>query len=398
MAKKNFNSTLFVLMVIMLVNALSYGTIIPLLYPYASKFGINAISLSWLMASFSAAQFLATPVIGRMSDKYGRKPMLLGSLMGTSLSLALFASAWSVPLLFASRILDGITGGNISVAQAVIADSSEGKERSKAMGMLWAAFGFGFLVGPAIGGVLSSWNLSLPFWFASGLALVGVLLGVLIMPETLDKENQKKASKESLFNFGSMVTALFTDGVGVILMVTLLATLAHTTWIIGFQTFTVDVLRLDTVKIGLLFAGAGLMSILMQGFGLRWLVYKFESEKLLLLAGLGIASLMLAGFTLSGSLKTFSIGVFGYMIGFSLIQPMITSLLSQMTNSEDQGAVLGINQSYMSLGQILGPLIAGLVVSKSVYWVFAVAAVIMMCTWVISGLRLRRKVASYDWK
>ncbi|HEX7017676.1 MAG TPA: MFS transporter, partial [Patescibacteria group bacterium] len=114
------NPTLLMLALVMLVNALSYGTIIPLLYPYASRFGINAFSLSLLFISYSLFQFIATPIIGRLSDKYGRKPLLLLSLGGTSLSLALFASATTVPMLFIARIMDGITGGNMSVAQAVI--------------------------------------------------------------------------------------------------------------------------------------------------------------------------------------------------------------------------------------------------------------------------------------
>lgn len=147
----------------MLVNALSYGTIIPLMYPYSARFGINALGLSLLFACFSLAQLIATPIIGRLSDKYGRKPLLLLCLGGTGLSLALFASAQNVAMLFVARILDGITGGNNSVAQAAIADSSTGKDRAQAFGLLGASYGFGFLLEPALGGVLSEISLSTPF-------------------------------------------------------------------------------------------------------------------------------------------------------------------------------------------------------------------------------------------
>lgn len=198
LSKEAKNTVLILLAVVMLVNALSYGTIIPLLYPYAARFGIGPLELGVLFASFSVAQFIATPIIGRLSDKYGRKPLLLMSLFGTSLSLGLFAIAWSAPVLFIARILDGITGGNITVAQAIIADTYPPEERSKGFGILGAAFGFGFLFGPALGGVLSAINITAPFWFAAGLAAVSSLIGYFILPETLSDKNRRTVTNEPL--------------------------------------------------------------------------------------------------------------------------------------------------------------------------------------------------------
>src|SRR5258708_2905865 len=184
------NKTLMILMFIMLINALAYGTIIPLLYPYSQRFGIGPAGLGILFASFSLAQFLATPVLGRLSDKYGRKPILLICLLGTSVSLALFASATSIPMLFFARIIDGVTGGNISVAQAVIADSTSGEERAKSFAMLGASFGVGFTFGPALGGLVGSFGLAAPFWLASVLALAGTFLVFIILIQTFPPANQ----------------------------------------------------------------------------------------------------------------------------------------------------------------------------------------------------------------
>jgi len=183
---------MLVLGLVMLVNALSYGMFIPLQYPYASRFGITPVGLSIMLALFSASQFIATPIIGRLSDRFGRKPLLLISLLGTSLSLAFFALAQTAWMLFAARILDGITGGNNSVAQAVIADTTTGRDRAKSFGLLGALFGVGFLLGPALGGLLSRISLTAPFFSASlTLYLVFDFMPASSSASVLVKSNQK---------------------------------------------------------------------------------------------------------------------------------------------------------------------------------------------------------------
>jgi MFS family permease len=144
----------WVLFFIMVVNAMGFGIIFPVLYPYAKTFGINESQLGWLIACFPLAQLIATPILGKLSDNVGRKPVLLGSLIGTALSFYLFAEAGSIFMLFFARVLDGLTGGNISVAHAVIADSVPKAQRAKAFGLLAAALGIGFLLGPILGGLL----------------------------------------------------------------------------------------------------------------------------------------------------------------------------------------------------------------------------------------------------
>ena len=162
------NRVIWVLVLIAVINSMGFGIIIPLLYPYGKKFGVTEHTIGLLTAAFSIAQFFATPVLGSLSDKWGRKPLLVISLIGTAASFILFGLANSIIVLFAARILDGLTGGNISVAQAMISDISSPKERAKNFGILGSAFGFGFVIGPAVGGLLSRFGLKVPFFFAGG--------------------------------------------------------------------------------------------------------------------------------------------------------------------------------------------------------------------------------------
>lgn len=366
----------------MLINALSYGTIIPLLYPYASQFGITPVTLSALFASFSLAQFLATPVIGRLSDAYGRRPALLLSILGTSISLALFASAQSIWQLFVSRILDGITGGNNAVAQAVIADTIEGPERAKAFGMLGAAFGVGFLLGPAIGGLLSEWHLSAPFWFASALALGATVFGYFFLNESLPKA-ERKPPKLKMIDFGSLLDALKHPVLGGIFVMSFVMMLASNSFYIGFQAYTVDVLALSPKSIGILFAASGLVNIFVQMVGIKYLTKKVASKSLLLI-GLSILSgIVLVIMSFASSLWMFTAVVALYMLTHGPLLPLVTGYISEHTGRQNQGEMLGVNQSYISLGQIGGPLIAGVVAAYSVPLIFVVGAVIF---WLAAGV------------
>jgi multidrug resistance protein len=368
--------TLGLLAFIMVVNALSYGTIIPLLYPYSMRFGLNELGLGLMFASFSLAQFIATPIIGRLSDKYGRKPLLLFCLFGTSLSLALFASATNVVMLFVARILDGITGGNNSVAQAIIADSTKGPERAKAFGILGAAFGIGFLAGPALGGVVSQFGLTAPFWLAAILAFIGTLLGVVLLPETLEPHKRQESNKP-FFDLKSMAAALFSPSVGLILFITLLVATSQNAFVIGFQAFTNTTLKLDATTIGFIFAAFGLVSVIMQAGGVRLILNAVPSKKKIISISLFASAAMIMAMTFQTTLPPFMVLILAYTVAFASIFPVLTALLSERTKAEDQGGMLGISQSYLSLGQIIGPLLAGAVATNfGVPLVFVLAAVL----------------------
>lgn len=385
MVKLRSNMTLVILGLIMLVNALSYGTIIPLLYPYASRFGIGPFGLSMLFVSFSVAQFLATPIIGRLADRYGRRPMLILSILGTGLSLALFAGANSLFMLFFSRVLDGITGGNISVAQAVIADTAKGPERAKAFGILGGSFSFGFLFGPFLGGFLSTYGLSVPFYFSALIAVLAGIGALIWLPETLPPSH-RQSSKQPLFQFGKLATALFDHQTGALLLMGFLAALAFNGWIIGFQTTVSDTLRLSPEIIGYLFAVSGFTGIIMQFFGIRWIMEHFQSKQSILVWSLGLTALVMASLYFATNAWFFAVVLILQSVFFAPMNPVSMALLSERTKAEDQGGVLGINQSYMSLGQIIGPIIAGGIAVYSVRSIFIFAGVVLILSAVVMKL------------
>ena len=373
-SKSKFNGTILVLMLVMLINAMSYGVIIPLLYPYAARFGINPTGLSLLFASYSLLQFLATPLIGRLSDRYGRKPLLVISLIGSSISLALFASATGVIQLFLARMLDGVTGGNISVAQAVIADTHKPHDRAKAFGMLGAAFGFGFLVGPAVGGILGRYGLAIPFWFAAGLSLLGVILAMVLLPETHTNRSLLPRKPEKVIDIPKLWHALWAPTTGILLMITLLASIGQNAFILGFQSTTVDVLKLNTTQVGLIFTAFGLVNVLMQGFGIRYLL-KIARSRTLLLFSLGAGAVMVGLLGFATTLPFFAV-LLGIYMFIPPAAPFLSGLISLATEESAQGGMLGLSQAYTSIGQVIGPLLAGFVAQWYVPGAFWIAAVV----------------------
>lgn len=392
-SKKSFSGVMLVLIMVMLINALSYGTIIPLLYPYASRFGLNATGLGILFASFSLCQFIATPIIGRLSDKYGRRPLLIISLIGTTVSLSLFASAQSLVVLFIARMLDGVTGGNMSVAQAVIADIQKPEERGKWFAMLGASFGFGFLIGPAMGGILSQYGLTVPFWTAAGISAFGAIMATLLLPETrkkgiLEKVHLQKSQR--LIDPRKLISALKAPTTGILLAITLVTAIGQNSFVIGFQSVTVDVLKFSPTQIGLIFTAFGLANVIMQGLGVRFLLKIFSVKKLLkwsLVFGVIFVGLM--GFAVYPTLFLALLGMYMFVPPAA---PFISTMVSNATKDEDQGGILGLSQSYTSLGQIIGPILAGLVTSfytPAAFWI--TAAIWMLAIYLINTIPEKAK-------
>ncbi len=385
MFKKKQDLSLIILALIMFINALSVGIVLPLLYPYSIKFGITPFTLSLLFATYSFFQLLATPIIGRLSDRFGRKPLLLLSILGSSLSLALFAMAQTVLMLFIARALDGITGGNIPVAQAMITDKTKKHNRAKNFGILGSMFGLGFLVGPAIGGFTSTISLATPFWLASALALLATILGTFILKETLPKKRAKKQKKENLFSFKTTFSALTNPNIGPILVLTFIAYFAHQSVSIGFQTYSVDTLKIGARMIGILFTSVGITLVITRSIGLKTILKIVKNNKLIITSSFIISAIALTLIFFSHTLTTFWLLIIMDVVAYSLINPIITSLLSQRINDEDQGIALGINQSYASLGQTLGPISAGLIAqidNKLIFlwssFLFIIGAIISM--------------------
>lgn len=370
------NRIIWVLVLIAIINSMGFGIIIPLLYPYGKKFGVTEHTIGLLTAAFSIAQFFATPVLGSLSDKWGRKPLLLISLIGTVASFIMFGFANSIFMLFAARILDGLTGGNISVAQAMISDISTPKERAKNFGILGSAFGFGFVIGPALGGLLSKFGLKVPFFFAAGIAVIGVLLTLFFLKET----NQNKtgpAKQKHNFSFISLYTVLEKPVIGTAIFTGFLLTMAQFTMLIGFQTFSVDELKLNPTQIGLFYGGFGISGIFMQML-VPAVKKVISSQALILLIStlFCLGMMIVAGFATGVLLFAVSIGIYGLFNG--LRNPMLNAIIADHNEGNGKGEVMGVNQSYASIGQTLGPVTAGLITAISIHSIFFLSSLYIL--------------------
>src|SRR5258708_6233991 len=214
------NRNLFIIALIALVNMLGYGIVIPILYSYSKKFGLSDFENGLLFAMFSICQFISTPIIGRLSDKYGRRLLLLISIAGTAASFFTMAFAPNVSFLFLARALDGLTAGNIPVAFAVISDSTKPEERAKAFGLVGAAFSFGFVFGPAIAALTVGFGSAVPFIIAGVITVIATIITALYLPET--NKHMGEVKKGKLFDFGMLWHTLFDKNVGMTFIISLI--------------------------------------------------------------------------------------------------------------------------------------------------------------------------------
>ncbi|HLQ66284.1 MAG TPA: MFS transporter [Candidatus Limnocylindrales bacterium] len=339
------------------IHLLGFGIIIPLLPYYAEHFGASGLTVGLLGTSFSLAQFLFAPLWGRLSDRIGRRPVLLGSLILTGVSYLVFAVAGSLPVLFVSRIFAGIAGATLSTAQAYIADTTTPENRTRGMGLIGAAFGMGFIFGPAMGGVLSRWGFSVPAYAAAGLAAAAFLFAVARLPESLPREEREAASRRRAR--ASFRDALGRPVVGIVLGLFFVATLCFSGMEAILALFCERFFRWGPHQIGYLFAYVGVVAALMQA-GIVGALAKRFGERALVRAGLALmgAAFVAAGLVPPLALFLATMGVIA--VGSGLITPTLSSLVSQATPPDEQGRILGVYQSLGSLGRAVGPFLGGL--------------------------------------
>jgi multidrug resistance protein len=336
------------------IDLIGFGIVIPILPLYALHFHANETVNGLLVGIYSGMQFIFAPVLGKISDRVGRRPVLLVSLLGTATGFAIMGFAGSLMWLFIARIVDGISGGNISTAQAYIADITTPEERSKAMGLIGAAFGLGFILGPAIGGILSGISISAPFLFASGLALVNAVLVFIRLPESLSAEHRASASDNApireVFRHGWHLPALmgsyFFSIFGFAMMTT------------NYALFTHERFGYDQKQNGYVFAFIGLIGALVQGGLLRQLL-KRKSEKSLAVVGVTLLIIGMALLPLVTTLAALLVVSAVVGIGNSFVTPTLNGLASRSAERSWQGRVIGLMQSSGSLARWIGPFLAG---------------------------------------
>jgi MFS family permease len=348
-------SPLFVLFLTVFIDLVGFGIIIPVLPLYAEHFHASPLAIGWLTGIYSGMQIIFTPILGKLSDRVGRRPVLIVSIVGTAIGFALMGMATALPLLFVARILAGITGGNISIPQAYIADVTAPEQRSRAMGMIGAAFGLGFTFGPLIGGIMSRISYSTPFYFAAGLAVVNAILVYLILPESLSREHRASphadASIAEVFRHGRgmfaiVVATYFFLIAGFSIMTTL------------FALFTEKRFGYDARANGYLFGFIGILTVIVQG-GLIGRLVKIFGEVALARVGMLLTAASLALLPFSNHLPFLLVACAGLSFGSGFASPPLSGLASQMIDRSWQGRALGVMQSAGSTGRLLGPLLGG---------------------------------------
>src|SRR5437588_9623220 len=355
-------SPLLVIFITVFIDLVGFGIVIPVLpfYVEGTKFNASPRVVGLLFASYSVMQLVFTPILGRLSDRYGRRPVLFLSLLGTSLGFFILGFATTLWMLFAGRIIDGITGGNISTAQAYIADVTTEENRAKGMGMIGAAFGLGFIFGPAIGGVLSTWGINIPFLFAGGLAFANAILLYFTLPETVTKDHPARVSAASGRGLHQLIMSLRNPRLGFVMTIYFLSVVAFSIMTATFSLFMMFRLGYDAFHNGWVFAFVGIISAAIQGGLIGKLVKKF-GESFLVIVGLVLftASLVVIPFVTpaTGLLAILTVGAVT-AIGQALSAPSLSSLASKSASAGDQGGVLGAMQSVASLARAVGPSLA----------------------------------------
>jgi multidrug resistance protein len=338
---------------IVFIDLVGFGIVIPILPLYAEEYGPSPVVFGLLMASFSIMQFIFAPVLGRLSDRVGRRPVLLVSLAAAAAGYLLFGFAGSLAMLFLSRIIPGIAGGNISTAHAVIADITKPEERAKGMGLIGAAFGLGFILGPAIGGLAVAVRPWLPGVIAAIASATAFVLVLLLLPETLERGARQPAGRRAL-DLAALRGALAQPLLGPALVMVFLTIFAFA----NFETTFAQLARLrfafTTSTIAWLFAYAGVLGAVVQGGLIGPLARRF-GEARLVVAGTLVSALALAVLpALAGRGPLLGI-LAALALGQGVAHPALTSLVSRTAAAGEVGGVMGLQQGIASLARIGGP-------------------------------------------
>lgn len=414
---------LMTVFVIVFVDLLGFGLILPLLPYYAETFGATPTVVGLLTASYAAAQLIGAPVLGRLSDRYGRRPVLLVSILGTFLGFLLLGfavplgrlltgllpasvaggnpvavtNAVTLGILFFSRILDGLTGGNISVAQAYITDITDEKNRARGLGLIGAAFGLGFILGPAAGGALSAGErYAVPAFFAAGLAFLNWLAVLIWLPESLTAETRAMLAKRqgrAVLSFAEMWHALKRPRFGPLVHTRFWYGLAFATFTGVFALHARYRLGLNATQTGYVLAYVGLLSVLVQGLAIGRLAARFPESRLIL-GAVVLMALSLPAWALATSVPVLLLALVPVALSGGVFNTVVNSAITKSVYPEEIGGALGLSASVESLTRVLGPIAGGLLLDYGGAWVPGVVSAVLMI-WLASFV-WRRMIVNPD--
>ena len=403
-----FASPLTVIFLTVFIDLVGFGIAIPILPFYVEHFGGTAFEVGALTAVYSLMQFIFAPVLGQLSDRYGRRPILFFSILGSSIGFLIVGLANALWLVFLGRIIAGITGGNISTAQAYIADITTPENRARGMGLIGAAFGLGFVFGPAIGGILSRYGSSVPFYAVAALALFNAILLYFVLPETV------KAGKTlgKIRNRFSILRESFQNqNLAIVNVLYFLIITAFSIMTTAFVLYTQFRFGYNEQENGYLFAFIGGLSAILQGGAVGILTRKFGEKRLIVVGAMVMAAALFAVPFVSpaiGGLAGLLAGIACFAFGNSISNPALTTLGSFYSPPDEQGAGLGILQSSASLARAVGPALAGVLLYSaaatneihisnfSIFRTFWTAAAIMLAAFVLSLYFLRKRTTALE--
>lgn len=380
---------LFITLVIMMMG---FGIIIPILPDLVVKYGGTGVEMGGLMAIFSAMQFLFSPMWGSLSDRFGRKPILMLGVLGNAISMLALGLSTQLWMLFAARGLAGIlSSATLPTAMAYISDSTDEKSRGGGMGVIGAAMGLGMVLGPGAGGLLSAISLQAPFYFAAGLSLLAMFAIWLFLPETLAVEKRDTSVRLQGPQLNAMWNSLF--GTLAFLFVTaFMISFAITNFEGIYAYYAKDRYGYGPETIGVILTAIGVVSVIAQGLLTGIATRRFGEAnviKVSLIASVAGFLVML----LANNLLTVILTASFFVLANAMLRPAVSSLISQRT-TQGQGIAMGLNNAFMSLGRVVGPLWAGLVIDVNLYFPFITGAIVMLLGFLASLMFLRDEPAS----
>ncbi len=379
-------SPLVIIFVTVFIDLLGFGIIIPLLPFYAEAYGADAFTVGMLSTVYSLMQFVFAPIWGRWSDRIGRRPIILIGLLGSCISYLSLALASTLALIFAARILGGIAGANIPTAQAYIADITTPENRARGMGMVGAAFGLGFIFGPAIGGVLTHLGSSAPMWASSALCFGNFVAAWFLLPESRPASDARKGlGRMDLFR-----RSLSKPNLLVLLSLYFIIYMSFSSFEATFALFSERRFGFTAANIGYLFAFVGCVLALVQGL-LVGRAVRLVGERRLVPLAVAVIAIGLGLVPLSHSIPLLLVALAALAAGMGFNSPAMSSMVSRLADADDQGGVLGVAQSLASLGRIVGPAWGGFLFDHfGPSMPYLSAAAIMFMAFVVALVSLSR--------
>ncbi len=372
--KPKTDRSLLILFSVVVLDLIGFGVVMPILPFYAKQYGIGASLLGVLLTSYAAMQFAFSPVWGRLSDRVGRKPVLLLTMTGSCAGLILLGTAHSLLMIFVGRILSGIFAANISVASAYVSDVTTEENRTRGMGLIGAAFGIGFLLGPALGGILSSHGYHVPILAAAGLTLVNTVYAFVRLPEPPRHHHTDMTIRTRSLSHPGVLRMCLTN---------FLFTVALSQLEAVFAFFMMDRFSYDAMHVSYILALMALITVIVQGGLIRPLSQRY-GESMLLVSGALILCLAFLFVPYSGSVALLLVPLAFSSVGRGISQPSLLSLISKKSPSHMKGAVMGTFQASASLARVAGPLLAGLLYDHWQASPFFFAAGLMAVVFLIS--------------